>query len=300
MMLRRPKRELHHTAATVLRLTGRMLHANMCLRRFDVQLAGALQIQLIPVCYQDETNNGILAECPDHDESTKHWWRRHGEIVARTTDTEELRAAQAVLLPAVAAATLEQTAAILGVPVEPPWFDCSNASANRFGPPLRGVRAGAADAKPCSASSKRHSSWPRGPNRPSRRACWCSRRSARPWHSAWVGRWPPRWCGGCWPDTGGAKWLPIHATPRAIWWRSRRGKKTPPNAGCRREASRTGRAFGASDVPGRSPIWPDGASPALLGPAAVPTGNAQWLRTTIHVCLRRGQSVAGRARLDDL
>ena len=36
-------------------------------------------------------------------------------IVARTTDTEELRAAQAVLLPAVAAATLEQTAAILGV-----------------------------------------------------------------------------------------------------------------------------------------------------------------------------------------
>jgi transposase len=36
-------------------------------------------------------------------------------IVARTTDTEQLRAAQAVLLPAVASATLEQTAAILGV-----------------------------------------------------------------------------------------------------------------------------------------------------------------------------------------
>ena len=36
-------------------------------------------------------------------------------IVARTTDTEELRAAQAVLLHAVASATLEQTAAILGV-----------------------------------------------------------------------------------------------------------------------------------------------------------------------------------------
>lgn len=38
-------------------------------------------------------------------------WR----IVARATDTEQLRAAQAVLLPAVASATLEQTAAILGV-----------------------------------------------------------------------------------------------------------------------------------------------------------------------------------------
>ena len=37
------------------------------------------------------------------------------KVVARTTDAEELRAAQAVLLPAVASATLEQTAAILGV-----------------------------------------------------------------------------------------------------------------------------------------------------------------------------------------
>ena len=36
-------------------------------------------------------------------------------IVARTTDTEQLRAAQAVLLPAVVSATLEQTAVILGV-----------------------------------------------------------------------------------------------------------------------------------------------------------------------------------------
>jgi transposase len=34
--------------------------------------------------------------------------------VARATDMEQLRAAQAVLLPAVASATLEQTAAILG------------------------------------------------------------------------------------------------------------------------------------------------------------------------------------------
>ena len=256
-------------------------------------------LRLIPVCYQDETNNGILAECPDHDESTKHWWRKHGESLPappirnncvrpkRCCSRRWPRPRWSKPLPSWAW-------------VEPPWFDCSNASANRFGPPPRGGRAGAADAKPCSASSKRHSSWPRGPNRPSRRACWCSRRSERPWPSAWVGRWPPRWCGGCWPDTDGAKWLPIHATPRAIWWRSRRGKKTPQNAGCRREASRTARALGASDVPGRSPIWQDGSSPALLGAAAVSTGDAQWLRTTIHVCLRRGQSAAGRARLDDL
>ena len=36
-------------------------------------------------------------------------------VVARTTDTEQLRAAQAVLLPAMASTSLEQTAAILGV-----------------------------------------------------------------------------------------------------------------------------------------------------------------------------------------
>ena len=37
------------------------------------------------------------------------------QVVARTADLEQLRAAQAVLLPALASATLEQTAAILGV-----------------------------------------------------------------------------------------------------------------------------------------------------------------------------------------
>ena len=37
------------------------------------------------------------------------------QVVAHTTDVEQLRAAQAVLLPALASATLEQTAAILGV-----------------------------------------------------------------------------------------------------------------------------------------------------------------------------------------
>jgi transposase len=37
------------------------------------------------------------------------------KIVAHTTDVQQLRAAQAVLLPALASATLEQTAAILGV-----------------------------------------------------------------------------------------------------------------------------------------------------------------------------------------
>ena len=55
---------------------------------------------------------------------------------------------------------------------------------------------------------------------------------------------------------------------------ARVGKKTPQNAGCRREASRTARAPGASDVPGRSPIWQDGSSPALLGAATVSTGDA--------------------------
>ena len=40
---------------------------------------------------------------------------RARQVVARTTDVEQLRAAQAVLLPAMASATLEQTAAILGV-----------------------------------------------------------------------------------------------------------------------------------------------------------------------------------------
>lgn len=37
------------------------------------------------------------------------------QVVAHTTDLEQLRAAQAVLLPALVSATLEQTAAILGV-----------------------------------------------------------------------------------------------------------------------------------------------------------------------------------------
>ena len=37
------------------------------------------------------------------------------QVVVRATEVEQLRAAQAVLLPALASATLEQTAAILGV-----------------------------------------------------------------------------------------------------------------------------------------------------------------------------------------
>ena len=37
------------------------------------------------------------------------------QVVAHTTELEQLRAAQAVLLPALVSATLEQTAAILGV-----------------------------------------------------------------------------------------------------------------------------------------------------------------------------------------
>lgn len=41
--------------------------------------------------------------------------KRAQHTVANTTDIEQLRAAQAVLLPAVAGATLEQTASILGV-----------------------------------------------------------------------------------------------------------------------------------------------------------------------------------------
>lgn len=40
---------------------------------------------------------------------------RARKVVARAADIEQLRAAQAVLLPAMASATLEQTAAILGV-----------------------------------------------------------------------------------------------------------------------------------------------------------------------------------------
>lgn len=41
--------------------------------------------------------------------------QRAREFVTQTTNAEELRAAQAVLLPAVAGASLEQTAAVLGV-----------------------------------------------------------------------------------------------------------------------------------------------------------------------------------------
>ena len=34
---------------------------------------------LITSCFQDETNNGTMAGWPDHDGSTKGWWRKRGK-----------------------------------------------------------------------------------------------------------------------------------------------------------------------------------------------------------------------------
>jgi hypothetical protein len=34
---------------------------------------------LILKCFQDETNYVRVVAWQDHDESTKHWWRKHGK-----------------------------------------------------------------------------------------------------------------------------------------------------------------------------------------------------------------------------
>ena len=130
--------------------------------------------------------------------------------------------------------------------VEPQWLDCSSACASRYGPTGEAAALG----RPTQSAAQRRARG--GVPGPVGRAGQGGGRVGAVADPRGLGaavgpcRWPPRWCGGCWPDTGGARWPPIRATPRAIWWRSRRGKKTPRNAGCRREAGRSGRAFGAS------------------------------------------------------
>jgi transposase len=71
--------------------------------------------QFIPQCFQDETNYVTVVVMARPRRIDKALVAKARQVVVRATEVEQLRAAQAVLLPALASATLEQTAAILGV-----------------------------------------------------------------------------------------------------------------------------------------------------------------------------------------
>src|ERR1035441_2722916 len=125
-----------------------------------------------------------------------------------STSVESLRQCQAVLLPALLGATLEQTAAVLGV---------GRATVARLQGAFRKQR---------SALTALARNW--GARRQSLLTQEEEDDFLKPWLAS---RSSPRWCIGCWRAMAGARWLPTPAIPRANPRFRRRGKKTPRSAG---------------------------------------------------------------------
>src|SRR5206468_9918714 len=185
------------------------------------------------------------------------------QVVARTTEVEELRAAQAVLLPALASATLEQTAAILGVgrATVPrlqqrlrQWVR-PRATRPRWGGRRKALLSAEQEAEfltPWAEQAKEAGLLVLSPIRAA-----LAQRLGRPVAASVVWRLLAR--------HGWRKVAPDTRHPKSDPAAQEAWKKTPRNAGCRAEPGRSARAIGTSDVSGRSPVWPHGASPALLG-----------------------------------
>src|SRR5437667_5132971 len=218
-------------------------------------------------------------------------------LASRTDDIQELRMAQAVLLPALGQMTLKAAAKVIGV---------GRATVARLQTRFR----------------RRKGSAPPTPRR------WGGRRRAlmkleeeQAFLSAWkpkaeqgqlvvvtplqvaLDRWRwkkssdagsrPRWCIGCWIATTGAKWPPTHDIPRPSQACKTNGKKNAaPRVGGRADCAGRARASDSADVSGRGPFWPYGPYPTLLGSGSVAPGGVQRLRARIHLRLWQRQSLA--------
>ena len=219
---------------------------------------------------------------------------------ATTTSVESLRQCQAVLLPALFGATLEQTAAVLGVGrATVPRLQAAfrkhqsalpnparNWGGRRTIPPHPRGRSRVLETV---AGKRRHR--PSGGRFPD---------SGGPGATSWPAGQTLGGVPACWHAMAGERWLRTRAIPRATLRCRRSGKKTPRSAG---NPADTGRGQGAScsvDVSRRGPLWTDGADSALLGSRAAASGGGQWLRTGVSVCLWSGQPAGRRTGLDDL
>ena len=187
------------------------------------------------------------------------------QMLALEAETlEDLRCAQAVLLPALLDATLEQTAALMGV---------GRATVPRYQARLRKRLEQPAQPQPkwggrrrASMSEERSAAfWPRGRSYPKRAGCWWCRRCVRRCRSDSDARWRPRSCTACWHATVGASWRPTLGIPRATPQCKRSGKKTARNIGDLAETRRCSRSQGAPNVPGRSAFRAHGTHSPLLG-----------------------------------
>lgn len=76
-------------------------------------------------------------------------------------------------------------------------------------------------------------------------------------------------------------------------------KKTPKSSGGPAEARGCSWPPGTTDVSGRGPLRADGQNPPVLGTCPSAPSRVQWLRAPVRVCLWRSQPARGPARLDD-
>ncbi len=149
---------------------------------------------------------------------------------AGTTSVESLRQCQAVLLPVLFGAPLEQTAAV---------FLAGRATVPRLQAAFR--QQSAAGASPVRNWGGRRNSlftqpeetaflkpWLEGA---APAIWWWFPRCGPRWRNVWADPSNPRWPTACWHVTVGEKWHLTRASPRLSLRFRRRGKKTPRNAG---------------------------------------------------------------------
>ena len=99
-------------------------------------------------------------------------------------------------------------------------------------------------------------------------------------------------------DTVGGRWLPTRGTRNPIMRSKPLGKKTQENTGFRHQETQHRKSSGAFDLPGRSPFRTYGKGAAVLGSRSMPTSHAQWLRTPVYLRVWCGQSARWQVRLD--
>src|ERR1035441_5794107 len=225
--------------------------------------------------------------------------KRAQMTAAVTTSVQSLRQCQAVLLPALFGATLEQTAAVLGVgrATVPRLQAAFRKHQSALPNPARnwgGRRKSlltqeeeVAFLKPWLESALPPAIW------------WSFPRFGPLYRNVSANRSSPRWSTACWRAMAGERWRPTRVIPRASLRFRRSGKKTPRSAGNHAD---TGRGQGAAcsvDVSRRGPLWTHGADSALLGSRAAAAGGGQWLRTGVSICLWSGQPAGRRTGLAD-
>ncbi len=205
------------------------------------------------------------------------------EIVAEARDLETLRSAQAVLLPALLGATLEQTAVLLGI---------GRATVNRLQRDLR-CRC-AASVKPVVAHGGRHHELMTLAEEREFLSPWAKSASAggRRVAASVVYRMLAR--------HGWRKVAPDTRHPKSDSQVQENWKKTARKLGNPRQTRECQRTTNATDVPGRGALRTQGAHSKVLGLRPGSPGREQWLRAGICLGLWRSQSAGGGTGRDDL